>query len=53
MTTLKVSKLSVTINGKSLVDDVSFSLDVGQWLCIIGPNGAGKSSLLKAVAGLA
>jgi len=53
MTTLKVSKLSVTINGKSLVDDVSFSLDVGQWLCIIGPNGAGKSSLLKAVAGIA
>jgi len=52
MTTLNITGLAVSINGRTLVSDVSFSLSVGQWLCIIGPNGAGKSTLLKAVAGI-
>ena len=53
MTTLDISHLSVSISHKNLVDDVSFTLSVGEWLCIIGPNGAGKSTLLKAIAGIA
>jgi len=52
VTTLEIADLSVAINGRTLVNEVSFSLSVGQWLCIIGPNGAGKSTLLKAIAGI-
>ena len=52
MTTLNISNVSVSINHKELVTDVSFTLSVGEWLCIIGPNGAGKSTLLKAIAGI-
>jgi len=52
MTTLNIAELSVSIDGRNLVNDVSFSLSVGQWLCIIGPNGAGKSTMLKAIAGI-
>lgn len=52
MTTLHVSHVSVATGDRELVSDVSFSISVGQWLCIIGPNGAGKSTLLKAVAGI-
>ncbi len=35
-----------------ILDDVSASVDEGEWLTVIGPNGAGKSTLLRAVAGL-
>ncbi len=34
------------------LDDISFSLAVGQTLAIFGPNGAGKTTLLKVLAGL-
>ncbi len=37
---------------KTLIDDVSLSLEEGSFTCIIGPSGCGKSTLLNLVAGL-
>ena len=34
------------------VEDVSFSVHAGDYLCIIGSNGSGKSSLMKAILSL-
>jgi NitT/TauT family transport system ATP-binding protein len=34
------------------IDDVSFTVDEGQFTSIVGPSGCGKTTLLKAVAGL-
>ncbi|MBE8190128.1 MAG: metal ABC transporter ATP-binding protein [Candidatus Thioglobus sp.] len=39
-------------NGKSVLDDVSFALEAGEFITLIGPNGAGKSSLIKVLLGL-
>jgi ABC-type multidrug transport system ATPase subunit len=36
----------------SLLDDVSFTLEVGELVAIVGPSGAGKTTLLQAMAGL-
>lgn len=47
---LRVENLTVNYGSLSIVDDVSFSVDAGQWLMIVGPNGAGKSTLLNAVS---
>jgi iron complex transport system ATP-binding protein len=44
--------LSVTLDGATILDRVSGSVDEGGWLTVIGPNGAGKSTLLRALAGL-
>ena len=33
------------------LDDVSFQVDAGDYLCILGANGSGKSTLLKAILG--
>lgn len=46
---LTVEGVTVTYDGKPVVENASFTLDMGQWLMIAGPNGAGKTSLLRAV----
>ncbi len=49
---LNVQDISVSVDGASLVNNVSFKAARGQITVITGPNGAGKSTLLRAVAGL-
>lgn len=44
-----VENLSVALDSKPILRDVSFSLDEGASLAVIGPNGAGKSTLLKCL----
>jgi len=34
------------------LEEVSFSVDPGEFMCIVGPSGCGKSTLLKVLAGL-
>lgn len=47
---LKVENLSVRYGNLTIVSQISFSLQPGQWLMIVGPNGAGKSTLINAIA---
>jgi len=47
-----LKNLSVCVEGKRIVSDVSLSVDPGELHIIMGPNGSGKSTLLSAVMGL-
>ena len=47
---INVSSLTVTLGGRQVVRDVSFSVENGQWLMLAGPNGAGKTSIVNAVS---
>ena len=49
---LNIQGLEVELGGKKVVNNVSLSVNSGEWLSIIGPNGSGKSSLLRAIAGI-
>ena len=35
-----------------VLEDISFEVPKGQFLCIVGPSGSGKSTLLRVLAGL-
>jgi iron complex transport system ATP-binding protein len=49
--TLSIDTLSLKINHKILLRDISLKLPADQLTLVIGPNGAGKSTLLKACSG--
>ena len=48
---ISAKNLSLKIEGKQILDEVSFTISRGQTTSIIGPNGAGKSTLIRALAG--
>jgi zinc transport system ATP-binding protein len=52
MNLLTVKHLSVQLEDRSVVEDLSFDLGPGERLSILGPNGAGKTVLLKALLNL-
>ena len=43
--------VSLNLNGKNILHDVSLELQAGKVLTIIGPNGAGKSTLIRILLG--
>lgn len=43
--------LALTIDGRPLLQDVSFSAKPGTLTAVIGPSGAGKSTLVKLIGG--
>lgn len=50
MPLLEIDHLSLEIEQRELVRDVSLAVEPGEILSIIGPNGAGKTTLLRAIS---
>ncbi len=48
----KVTDISNRYGGNLLLQDINFSLDPGEILCLLGPSGSGKTTLLRLIAGL-
>jgi ABC-type branched-subunit amino acid transport system ATPase component len=47
---LHIENLSSGYNGKTVFQNISFSVNKGEVLAVIGQNGCGKSTLLKTIA---
>ena len=49
-------KLAVVNVGKAylipVIDDVSFDVEAGGFVCLLGPNGCGKTTLLRIIGGI-
>ena len=51
MALIKVSGVSLGYENKTIVSDLNFEINQGDYLCIVGENGSGKSTLMKTLLG--
>lgn len=52
MSLLTCRNLSVGYDGKAVLENLNFSVESGEYLCMVGENGSGKSTLMKTLLGL-
>ncbi len=49
MKQLSCENLSIGYEGSTVLENINFSIDKGDYLCVIGENGAGKTTLIKTI----
>jgi phospholipid/cholesterol/gamma-HCH transport system ATP-binding protein len=49
---IRLKNICVEMDGRKILDDVSFDVPNGHTKVVLGPSGAGKSSVLKIILGL-
>jgi ABC transport system ATP-binding/permease protein len=49
---LDVTHLTLATNNKTRLDNLSFSLEPGQFIALVGGSGAGKSTLMRTLLGI-
>ncbi len=52
MALMTCTGLSLGYEGHTIVTDLNFAVDPGDYLCIVGENGSGKSTLMRTLLGL-
>jgi iron complex transport system ATP-binding protein len=49
---LTIEHLTAGYGGKTILDDISLSVEDGSIVALIGPNGSGKTTLIRSVSGV-
>lgn len=52
MSQLICDRLTLGYDGKAVIENLSFTVEHGDYLCIAGANGSGKSTLIKTILNL-
>ena len=52
MKVLQVENVTVNMNQRTLLQDISFDMEPGEVTALVGHNGAGKSTMMKTIMGM-
>jgi zinc/manganese transport system ATP-binding protein len=52
MTAIELDRATLCIGSRTVLADVSFSINAGEFIGVLGPNGAGKTTFMRAILGL-
>ena len=52
MVFLEVENLIVSYSNHTALENISFKIEEGEYVCLVGENGSGKSTLVKTIVGL-
>lgn len=52
MVSLEINNLTKVFDNKTVLDNISFTVNDGEFLSILGPSGCGKTTLLKILIGI-
>jgi zinc/manganese transport system ATP-binding protein len=49
---VELDHVIISIGGRDVLADASFSIEPGEFIGVLGPNGSGKTTLMRAILGL-
>ena len=52
MSAIEVERATLSVGGKTILNEVTLAVDEGEFIGVLGSNGAGKTTLMRAVLGL-
>ena len=52
MSLISSKDVCLSYDNNTVIENLSFNVEAGDYLCIVGENGSGKSTLVKAMLGL-
>ena len=52
MELISCKNVNLSYENKTVLSDLSFAVNAGDYLCVVGENGSGKSTLIKAILAL-
>lgn len=52
MEIIRVDNLTVQYENTVVLQDISFAVELGDYIAVVGPNGAGKTTLVKTMLGI-